>query len=220
MVLSSLKARPRGASHSGEPRLDLRACCLAVAERDQVIGVPDHHRGTGSGIPGLAAGGLVADPGGLLQPVQRDIQRTGEITPPWGVPSSVGANPFPASTTPAFSQPGSCPWPGTTRAREKPGVINPVERRRQVGVQRPHPLGHRDLAHVVDRRDRVVAAAARPEPIRARLEPGLPLRFQRVTDPLLVTAVHQRGNSERAELRTICCLRDVHAPDRRGDARR
>src|SRR6266699_1632140 len=27
----------------------------------------------------------------------------GVITPPWGVPSSVGANPFPASNTPAFS---------------------------------------------------------------------------------------------------------------------
>ena len=26
------------------------------------------------------------------------------ITPPWGVPSPVGANPLPASNTPAFSQ--------------------------------------------------------------------------------------------------------------------
>ena len=30
-----------------------------------------------------------------------------------------------------------------------------------------------------------MAAAARPEPVRAGFEPGLPLRLQRVTDPLL-----------------------------------
>ena len=33
---------------------------------------------------------------------------------------------------------------------------------------------------------RVMAAAARPEPIRSGLEPGLPLGFQRITDPSLV----------------------------------
>src|SRR6266568_5266915 len=31
-------------------------------------------------------------------------------------------------------------------------------------------------------------------------EPGLPLGLQRVTDPLLVAAVHQHGNPERAKL--------------------
>ena len=82
-------------------------------------------------------------------------------------------------------------------------MINFVERRGQVGVQRPHAPGHRAFAHVVDRRDRVLAAAARPEPIRSGLEPGLPLWLQRVTDPLLVAAVHQHGNAERAELRTV-----------------
>jgi hypothetical protein len=40
-----------------------------------VIGVPDRHRGTGHGLPGMDAGGLVPDPGGLLQPVQRDVQQ-------------------------------------------------------------------------------------------------------------------------------------------------
>ena len=78
-----------------------------------------------------------------------------------------------------------------------------VERRCQVGVQRPCALGHRAFAHVVNRADRVLAAAARPEPVRPGFEPGLPLRFQRVTDPLLVAAVHQHGNPERAKFCTV-----------------
>ena len=126
------------------------------------------------------------------------------ITPPWGVPSPVGANPLPASNTPAFSQPRIRSLAGNDPSRgEKMVMIDFVERRGQVGVQRPHALGHRALAHVVDRRDRVLAAAARPEPVRPGFEPGLPLRFQRVTDPLLVTAVHQHGNPERAKLRAV-----------------
>ena len=46
-----------------------------------------------------------------------------------------------------------------------------------------------------------MAAAARPEPVGAGLEPGLPLGFQRVPDPCLVAAVHDHGNPERAQLR-------------------
>ena len=75
-------------------------------------------------------------------------------------------------------------------------MVDFVERRGQVRVQRPHPLGPRAFAHVVDRCDRVVAAAARPEPIGAGLEPGFPLGFQRVTDPLLVAAVGERGDGD------------------------
>ena len=73
-VLSSLKASPRGASHSASLALTCPACCLAVAEHDHVVGVSDQHRGTSPGIPGVLAGRSVTDPGGLLQPVQRDVQ--------------------------------------------------------------------------------------------------------------------------------------------------
>jgi len=45
-----------------------------VAEPDQVIGVSDQHRGTRFGVPGVLAEGDVSNPGGLLQPVQRDVQ--------------------------------------------------------------------------------------------------------------------------------------------------
>ena len=82
-------------------------------------------------------------------------------------------------------------------------MIDAVERRSQVRVQRPHALGHRAFARVVDGRDRVVAAAARPEPVRSGLEPGLPLGLQRVLDPVLMTPVHDHGDSERPQLRTV-----------------
>ena len=58
-------------------------------------------------------------------------------------------------------------------------MIDAVECGSQVRVQRPLALargaacGHEDGLH------RVLAAAARPEPIRPGLKPGLPLRFQR-----------------------------------------
>ena len=82
-------------------------------------------------------------------------------------------------------------------------MIDAVERRGQVGIQRPYPLGPRARAGDEDRRDRVMAAAARPEPVRLGFGPGFPLRFQRVTDPLLVAAVHQYGNTERAKFCTV-----------------
>ena len=67
----------------------------------------------------------------------------------------------------------------------------------QVRVQRPNSLSLWQAASLEDRRDRVVAAPARPEPIRFRLEPGFPLGFQCVTDPALVAAVRDDWNSER-----------------------
>ena len=102
-----------------------------------------------------------------------------------------------------FEHPGLQPAldhaPGGKRPErlEEPGVIDLVERRRQVGVKNPHPLGARPLADGVDRLDRVMAASARPEPVRTRFEPGLPLGFQRVTDPSLVASVHDHRNSGR-----------------------
>src|ERR1700757_2827904 len=45
-------------------------------------------------------------------------------------------------------------------------MVDLVERARQVRVQSPHPPGPRAAADVEDGLDRVMAAAARPEPIR------------------------------------------------------
>jgi site-specific DNA recombinase len=93
-------------------------------------------------------------------------------------------------------QPLSDPFPGREQADlvEELVVIDRVERRCQVRVEHPHPLAARALEGLVDGFDRVVVGAARPEPIASGLEPGLPLRLQRMTDPLLVAAVHQHGD--------------------------
>ena len=53
-----------------------------------------------------------------------------------------------------------------------------------------------------------------PKPVRPRLEPRLPLGFQRVDDPRLMHAVDDHGNPERALLSVR--LRDVHPLDRPG----
>ena len=45
-----------------------------VTQGDQVVGVSDHDRGPWLGLPGTGAGERVAHPGGLLQPVQRDVE--------------------------------------------------------------------------------------------------------------------------------------------------
>jgi site-specific DNA recombinase len=118
------------------------------------------------------------------------------------------------------------PRPDQVPGRERPddgekvAVVDAVERRGQVRIQHPRALGPGAFAHVVDRCDRVLAAPARPEPIRSGLEPGLPLWLQRVADPRLMTPVHDHWNAERAELGTVSCLRNVHAPDRTGTPRR
>src|SRR5690349_4679886 len=91
-------------------------------------------------------------------------------------------------------------------------MLNAVERRGQVRIQRPHPLGHPAFAGHVDRLNSVLAAAARPEPVGSGLEPGLPLRFQRVTDPALMTAIRNHRNTERPQLRAV--TRPRHGGDR------
>jgi hypothetical protein len=57
-------------------------------------------------------------------------------------------------------------------------VINAVERRCQVGVKDPQPLGIDALCGQEDSLDRIMTATARPKTIGLRLEPSFPLRFQ------------------------------------------
>jgi hypothetical protein len=96
-------------------------------------------------------------------------------------------------------------------------VIELVERGGQVGVQRPHALaglaacGHEDSLH------RVLAGAARPEPVRSGLEPGLPLGFQRGRRQGLKRPVGDHGNSESAPF--PACLGDEHPLDGPGPPR-
>ena len=105
-------------------------------------------------------------------------------------------------------------------------MIDSVERRRQIRIEHPPPAGSRPPDGAEDRRDRVVAATARPESVGSRLEPCLPLGFQRVDDPCLKAPVDDHGNTERALLSVLpfgmytrltgraCTVRPCAAPGR------
>src|SRR5258706_488415 len=51
-------------------------------------------------------------PAASSSPCNAIFSSKGEMMPPWGVPSPVGANPFPASKIPAFSHPAIIPLAG------------------------------------------------------------------------------------------------------------
>ena len=72
-------------------------------------------------------------------PCRATFNSNGLITPPCGVPSSVGAN-RPFSITPAFNH-CRISRPGREAAEfgEQPVVIDSVECRRQVRIQQPFP---------------------------------------------------------------------------------
>jgi len=73
-------------------------------------------------------------------------------------------------------------------------MIDPVERRCQVRVQGPPPLGVRTFGDVEDGLDRIMATTARPKPIGLRFEPCLPLGFQCVDDAGLEHPVDEHGD--------------------------
>jgi hypothetical protein len=74
-------------------------------------------------------------------------------------------------------------------------VVDPVERRRQIGVEDPPAVRVAARYRAEDRLDRIVAAAARAEAVGLRLEPRFPLRFQRAQDNSLEGSVpdHRDG---------------------------
>src|SRR5215218_7767200 len=78
------------------------------------------------------------------------------------------------------------------------GMIDSVERRFQVSVERPLPARVTTLAGPEDGLDRVMAAAAGPEPVGSRLKPCLPLRFQRPQHHRLERSVAQNRNAQWA----------------------
>ena len=93
-----------------------------------------------------------------------------------------------------------------------------IERARQVGVENPHPLGV-PAQGGEQTLDRVMAAAARSKPIALGLEPGFPLRLQRLADPCLVAPVQDHWNAERSHFGLVMSLRDIHPFDRDGSPR-
>ncbi len=102
---------------------------------------------------------------------------------------------------------------------ENMGMIETVERCRQVCVEHPPSLRAFTVGDVVDGLDRVMAATAGPKPVGPRLKPRLPLGLQCVDDARLMHAINDHGDTERAELRAALLLRDVHPLDRVGQKR-
>jgi hypothetical protein len=102
--------------------------------------------------------------------------------------------------------------PGRERAElpEKMRMVDSVERRRQVRVERPPPARVLPAGGVENGFDRIVAAAARPESVGSRLEPCFPLGLQRTNRNSLKCAVGDHGNPERAP---ALGLGDEHASD-------
>jgi hypothetical protein len=110
--------------------------------------------------------------------------------------------------------------PGGERADLVEDVIvaDPVKRPGQVRVEHPQAPRALALGELIDRCDRVVAAAAGAKSVGLRFKPRLPLGLQRVEDPCLVAAVDQHGDTEWALL-FAARLRDVHPSDRQRLAR-
>ena len=85
----------------------------------------------------------------------------------------------------------------------------------QVRVQDPPALAAVAAQRLEDGLDRVMAGAARPEAVRSRLEPGLPLGFQRVLHASLLHAIGDHGNAE-GTLLLRTWFRDEYPPDGTG----
>src|SRR2546421_4366081 len=131
----------------------------------------------------------VADPCGLLHPVQRHVQQQGADHPAlWSPLQGRGEL---ALLHPPRLQP--CPDRFPCREGAEPGqklvVIDVVERPGQVGVEDPLALRALAVQRREDHLDRVMSATPRPESVGSRLEAGLPLGLQRILHPCLLHAV-------------------------------
>ena len=155
-----------------------------MTQGDQIVGVSDQHRGARRPSRRRAAPVAVADPGGCFHPVQSNVQQQRADHP--ALRSSLLGRGEPAVLDHARLQPLRDQSPGGERAelrraggRGRCGRTPPPgPRRAPTAAWALLPLQRR-----VDRLDRVVAAAARPEPVGPRLEPRLPLGLQRVDAP-------------------------------------
>src|SRR5262249_55988634 len=81
---------------------------------------------------------------------------------------------------------------------EQSVVVDVVERSGQVGIENPESPGFPAPQRGKDRCYCVVTGTAWSKPIGSGFEPGLPLGFQRVTYPGLLSTVSDDRNSESA----------------------
>ena len=213
--LGLVERKAPGFQPPGKPRLDLLGLRAGGAQDGQIVGVSHQNRGTGNGTQGAAL--PVPDSGGLLHAVQCHVHERGADHAALG--SSLPGQGDPAVLQHACPQPPADQFPGGERSQRAEDVLmaEPVECRLQVSVEYPQPPGILAGCRGVDGHDRIMAAPARPESIGLRLEPGLPLRFQRVDCQGLQPPVSDHGNSEPAT--APVALRHIHPPDRQGPPR-
>src|SRR5674476_802273 len=164
----------------GKPRLDLFGLVPGVTQGDQIIGIPNQNWGISHRLTGMNTGYLVPDPGGLFHPMQSNIQKQRADHP--ALRSSLLGRSEPTFLNHARLEPVGDQSPGRERAElvQEIGVIDAVERPCQIRVQDPSSPGVGTPGDVEDGLDRIMAATARPKPIRPRLEPCFPLGLQRV----------------------------------------
>src|SRR5260370_32430428 len=109
--------------------------------------------------------------------------------PARGSPSPGGRKPFPSLENPCLQPPADHPLRGEAAEHSQELLVaDLVERARQITVKNPPPPGFpaQGLEH---RFHRVVAAAARPEPIPSGLRTRLPLALPRIPHPCLLTPI-------------------------------
>ena len=71
-----VEGQPPGQQPRGQPGLDLLGLLPGVAQGEHIVGVPDQDRGVVPRVVGVVTlAAAVADSGGLLKAVQRDVQQ-------------------------------------------------------------------------------------------------------------------------------------------------
>src|SRR6266542_5408589 len=110
-VLSSLKTNPRGASHAASRALTCCACSREWHRASRSSAYLTKTGESGLAVPALLPLGMYRTPAACSIPCKATFSSTGLITPPCGLPRSVGAH-RPWSITPACNQATILPLAG------------------------------------------------------------------------------------------------------------
>src|SRR5207245_659594 len=109
-----VEGKTTGGQPLGELSFDLLCLPLAVAARNTIVSVSDQDRGVRSSFTDMRAGGLIPNPCGLLQPMERDVhQQRADHTTLWS--SLLGRRERSAFDHPGF-QPARDRAPGGERS--------------------------------------------------------------------------------------------------------
>jgi len=110
-VLSSLNARPLGASQVASRCLTCSACSRLTHNATRSSAYLTNTGAPRTDHPAQLPVEYLAAPAACSIPCRATFRSTGLITPPWGVPSSVGVN-HPFSITPAVNHVATRSLPG------------------------------------------------------------------------------------------------------------